>query len=304
MFKRSIQILPSCIFTSFYMQNSIFLTKRKRSRFSRKIYSVVSHLGGFVTKKRQRFVLSVLFLSVGLFLSENILTRSGFFIVIFLGVIADFLLFISLRKDMEESNVKFPLYAFILPFFYTLSFGLFYFLVPARFLTKVLITMLYAIGLYSLFLVQNIFLVASVRTIALIAGARIISFLLAIVSFFFLSDVIFTFDLSIVPTSFLILLSSFCLIMQSIWTVQMDKSFSTIFKWTSVLSICMFEISLILGFWTTNSTVIAIFLTGFLYILVGLTQAWLDKRLFRGVIWEYIWVGTVVFCLLLLFTFI
>ncbi len=286
------------------MGHSIFLTRRKRTRFTYRLNGLIQKSEIFITNKRQRFVISVLTLSAGLFFSENLLSKSGFFVVILLAVFTDLLFFFCLRRDIKGNNIKYYLYAFILPFFYTLSFGLFYFLAPARFLTRIFITALYAVGLYSLFLAQNIFLVASVRTIGLISGARIVSFLLTIIAFFFFSDVVFSFDLSIVLTAFIIFLSAFCLILQSIWTVELDSSLSNKINWTVILSVCLFEFSLVLGFWPANSTIIAIFLTGFLYIVIGLSQAWLDKRLFKGIIWEYIWVGAIVFSLLMFSTFV
>ncbi|MCL5010390.1 MAG: hypothetical protein M1289_02185, partial [Patescibacteria group bacterium] len=258
-------------------QRRFLFSKKKRAKSFNLPGNFLDSLRRFLADKRQRFVLSVLVLTAGLFFSENLLSKSGFFIVIALAALTDLLLFVSVRKDMKENSVKVSGFAFILPFFYTLSFGLFYFLVPARFLTRLLVTLLYASGLYSLFLAENIFLIAASRTIALLSGARIISFILTIVSFFFLSDVFFSFDLPIIPTAILIFVSSFFLILHSIWSTLIDQSFLTRINWTIILSVCLLELSLVLGFWPVSSTVIAIFLTGFFYIIVGISQVWLDR---------------------------
>lgn len=249
--------------------------------------------------KRQRFIIAVLVLSAGLFFSEYQLGRGGVFIVFLLSFLAPLLLFLLNFKDIKQN---FSPYIFILPFFYSLSFGLFYFLVPARFLTRMLITSIYALGLYSLFLSQNIFTVASIRTIALLSGARIVSLVITLVSYFFLANIVFSLRLSILPTSFLIFLFSFFLILQSLWTITLENEFRPYFLWTLGLTICLLEMSLILWFWPTSPTAIALFLTGFFYTVVGLSQAWLDKRLFRGVMWEYIWVAAATFFILILFT--
>ena len=66
-------------------------------------------------------------------------------------------------------------------------------------------TSLYALGLYSLFLSQNIFTVSSIRTIALLSGARTVSLVLTLLSFFFLSNVVFSFHINIFLTLLLIL---------------------------------------------------------------------------------------------------
>lgn len=261
--------------------------------------SLISRLKKINITKRQKFVASVIILSSGLFFSEHFLRKSGVFISFFLALLTEILVFATNYKDIKAN---FSLSLFVLPFFYSLSFGLFYFLVPARFLTRVIITSLYATGLYSLFLCLNIFTVASIRTIALLASARTTSFIITILSYFFLSNVVFSLHLNILPTSILIFFFSFLLIFQSIWTYVLEKPSFLQFIWSVALSSILFEISLVLWFWPTNPTVIALFLTSFFYITVGLSHAWFDKRLFRGVLWEYVWVVAIAFFVLILTT--
>ena len=254
----------------------------------------------FAISKRQRFVLAVIFLSFGLFLSQHLLGKSGIFVSFFLSLLTVVLLFVSNYKDIREN---FSPFYFVLPFFYSLAFGLFYFLVPARFLTRMLMTSFYAVGLYSLFLSQNIFTVAVMRTIALLSSARTVSFLITLVSYFFLSNVVFSLDLQAISTAILLFVYTFFLAYQSIWTYTMEKSFSIAMAiWSFALSFCLFESALLLWFWPSSPTFIALFLTGFFYVLVGLSHVWFDKRLFRNVLWEYMWVAVIVSCILFLFT--
>lgn len=256
-----------------------------------------------VFTKRQKFVILVVGLSLGLFFSEYSLGKSGFFIAIFLSLLSGCLFLLAVREDLPRNLISSVV---ILPLFYTLSVGLFYFLVPARFLTRIIATSLYAFGLYSLFLSLNIFIVASIRTIALLAGARIVALVVTIVSFFFLVRIIFSFDMPMLFAAslrpLLVALFAYPLILHALWTITLDEPIAKHTLWAGVLSILVFEIASILGFWPTTSTFVAIFLTGFFYTIVGLSQAWLDKRLFRGVMWEYIWVSSIVFALLILFT--
>lgn len=252
-----------------------------------------------LANKRHKFVASVIILSLGLFLSEYFFGRSNLFVLLVLSVAVNILFFSSIFTDIKGN---FSLKIFILPFIFTISFGLFYSLVPARFLTRSLITLFYAIGLYSLFLSQNIFIVSSIRTITLLSSARIVSFVITLVSYFFLSNIIFSLHISILPISIMIFVFSLLLIYHSLWTHTLDKTFKDRIFWVLMLSFCLFEVSLLLSFWPTSPTVIALFLTGFFYTIVGLTQVWFDKRLFKGVIWEYIWVAVIVFFILILFT--
>lgn len=249
--------------------------------------------------KRQRLVVSVIFLSLGLFATEYFLGRSALYTILALSILTDVCLFLSLREDLKDN---FWPQIFILPFFYSLSFGLFYFLVPARLLTRIITTSLYALGLYSLFLSENIFTVSAIRTIALLSSARTVVFTLTLLSFFFLSNVIFTFHINVVITLLLIFGFSFPLILNSIWIYSLERKLWANVLWVFSLALCLFEVAILLWFWPSSPTVIALFLTGIFYSIVGLSQAWFEKRLFKSIIVEYVWVALVVFIVLAIFT--
>jgi uncharacterized membrane protein HdeD (DUF308 family) len=90
--------------------------------------------------------------------------------------------------------------------------------------------------------------------------------------------------------------------MHSIWSHTLEKDFRSHLEWVSVIAICIVEIAFVLWFWPTAPTIIGLFLTGLFYILVGISQIWLDKRLFKGVMWEYIWVAVIVFLVFVTFS--
>lgn len=253
----------------------------------------------FSLPKRQRFVVTVLLLSGGLFISQHFLGRSGVFIALFISLLTGLFLFLANYEDIKQN---FSPFLFVLPFFYSLAFGLFYFLVPARFLWRFVMTSLYGVGLYSLFLSENIFTVASGRTIALASSAKTVSFLITIVSYFFLSNVVFSLDLHPLAKAVFVFLYTFFLMAQSFWTYTLEKLPRSHYIWIAVLSLCFFELTLMLWFWPSDPTFIAIFLTGMFYMFVGLSHVWLERRLFRSILWEYTWVAVVVSSLLFLFT--
>lgn len=249
--------------------------------------------------KRQKFIIAVILLSSGLFFLENSFGKLGFFVSFLLAIFTVILLFWSNFKDIKDN---FSLNIFILPFFYTLSFALFFFLIPSRFITRTMTTSLYAIGLYSLFLAQNIFTVSAIRTIALLSSARTVSFIITLVSYFFLSNIIYSLDFPLLPTTLLLIVFSFFLVIQSLWAMTLEKSLRPHILWSLFLTVCLSEASLLLWFWPSSPTLVALFLTGFFYIIVGLSQAWIDRRLFKGVMWEYIWVSAIVFLIFIFFT--
>jgi len=270
-------------------------TSNSRGRVKKLIVSV----SRILSSKRQKFILSVIVLSVGLFSSEYILGKSAISIVFVLSILTSIFLYIGLREDLKDN---FSWQVFILPFFYSLAVGLFYLLVPARLITRIGMTSLYALGLYSLYLSQNIFTVSSIRTIALLSGARTVSLVLTLLSYFFLSNVVLSFHINVFITLLLIFIYSFLIILQAIWTYTLEKNPLSEIFWTLSLTICLSEVALFLWFRLGSPTVLALFLSAIFYVLIGLTHAWFEKRLFRGVILEYFWLTVVAFIFLVLFT--
>lgn len=253
----------------------------------------------FSISKRQKFLLSMIILSGSLFFSEYVLNASALFLAVGLAVATSVFLFGALYKDLRES---FSPHAFILPFLCSLAFGLFYFLTPSRFISRVILTSMYAISLYALFLSENIFLVASTRTIALLNSARIVTFVISLLSYFFLTNIIFSFRLSFIPTTVLIAIFSLLFVIHGLWTYTLEKSLKKDFLWSIIITLCLFELSCVLWFWPTTPTMLALFLTASFYTLTGLSHMWFDKRLFQGVFWEYSWVVGFACILLIWFT--
>lgn len=253
----------------------------------------------FSIEKRHKFVIGTVLLSLGLFFSEYQLGRNGIFIPIILSFFTVLILYWAIYRDMRENKTR---EAFILPFFYNLSFGLFYFLTPASFVFRLLLTAIYAFGLYSVFLSQNILAISSIRTITLLSGARIVSFVATLLSYFFITNIIFTLHTNIFIVVLLVFITSFFLIFHSLWTYTLTKATRTVVNWVLILATCLIEASALLWFWPSSPTFIALFLTGFFYAIVGLSHIWFERRLFKGILWEYVWVGCVVFFVLILFT--
>lgn len=257
-------------------------------------------LPSMTVNKRQRFVLSVAILSVCLFFTEYLFGRASIFVSLGLSLLSTALFFWANYRDIRSN---FSLYYFILPFFFTLAFGQFLYLAPDRLLTRIIMTFLFALGMYSLFLSVNIFTVASMRTIALLSGARIVSFLITLISYGFLINIIFTLHVHFFITLILVAIVTFFLIMHALWTITLEKGFAPQLKWGSILTLALVEIVAILWFWSTDPTIIALYLTAFFYTIVGPVQIWLNKRFFKGVLAGYLWVLGIVLLLLLFFTF-
>lgn len=249
--------------------------------------------------KRQKFVLAVCILSLGLFFTEYQLTQWGLALTLVLPFLTVAFLLWAIYADLKENKL---FQVVILPFIYTFAFGFFYLLTPTSFVVRLILTAIYAFGLYSLFLSQNIFVVSSSRTIQLLSGARIVSFVITLISYFFLNNIVFSFHVIIFPVIAVITVYTYLLIYHSLWTYTLQKYSQPLLIWVSALTACIIEIATLVWFWPSSPTVTALFLTGFFYAIVGLSHIWLEKRFFKGILWEYVWVGTIVFFVLLLFT--
>jgi len=259
--------------------------------------------------KRQRFAVGVIILSSSLFIVNHFLESYSFLAVLFLSFLTNIFLLWALFKDLRDN---FSPQVFILPFFYTLGFGVFSPLVPERIITDLVLTIIYAVGLYSLFLSQNIFTVSGIRTIALLSSARTVSFVLTILTHLFITTVIFSLKFNVFIALLLFFIISFLLTLQSIWTYTLEKSIKKNLIYVLLLSIAALQVATVLWFWPNKSwllssfdpppVLISLFLTGIFYIFIGLSHLWFEKRLFKSTLWEYVWIGVLVFVFLVAFT--
>lgn len=253
----------------------------------------------FSLDKRKKFILLVLFLSAGLLFSQFLQGMERIVASFFLASTSVSMLFFILYQDIKKTFF-YPL--FILPFFYPLALGLFYFLVPERFLTRILVTVFFAVTSYALFLTHNIYAVSSIRTIQLLRAAHAVSFFLTVVVFFILVNIIFTLHLMPYFLFAALFLVCFPLSLQILWGVTLENTISSqIILFSAALAFIIAQIGSILSFWPVIPTVAALFLAGSFYTFVGLSQHWLEKRLFKEILWEYIWVTFIAF-LVLVFT--
>lgn len=250
--------------------------------------------------KRQKFVFIVILLSGGLFGAQFFSGINLLLIALCLALVTTIFLYFILKDDIRRV-FYYPI--FILPFLYTFSFTLFSLLIPPRFLSKFLITIVFSFGLYSLLLTQNILAVSSIRTISLLRSARIVSFVLTLFVLFFLINIIFTLRMPMYSMPFAVGSIFFLMSFQSLYAYSLDKS---LLKDTCINAAFLFlaavELSYILIIWPVNAAIFSIFLTGIFYMYSGLAHAWYEKRLFKSVLWEYIWVGFLSVLILVVFS--
>lgn len=250
--------------------------------------------------KRQKFLLTSGILSFGFLFIQlaNILLRYEAILVLTLLSLG--LSFWGLREGLSKNAT---LLALVLPVAFTLGIGLFYFLLPSTLLARLPVVALYAIGMYALLLTANIYTVAAIRTIALLRAAHAVGFLLTLAAAFFLFDTVLSLRLFPWWNSLLVFLVCLPLVLQNLWSVELEKTISSeLLHLTLVISVVTGQLSFLLSFWPVSVAVGSLFLTSGLYVMLGLSSAKLQQRLFPRTVREYLLVGVVVFITMFLTT--
>ena len=95
------------------------------------------------------------------------------------------------------------------------------------------------------------------------AGARIVSFVITIVSYFFLANIVFSLHAPLILTAILIFLFSFFFIYHLVWAHTLEKVANLMILWVLALALCLTELSCLLWFWPTSPPVLSLFLVVF-----------------------------------------
>lgn len=248
--------------------------------------------------KRQKFIFTSLFLAFGLIFVQFADISLRYLAIAGLSVLAAGLTLWSLREALEEIRWFTTI---ILPTLFTAAVGFFYFLLPSTWLSRLPLAFLFALGMYALLLTENIFSVAAIRTIQLFRAASAVGFLLTLLIAFLLYDTIFSLRLSFWTNSLLVYSVSLPLLFHGFWSVNLEEKVSRkLLIYSLSFSLVLAEIALMISFFPLTVAMSSLFLTTGMYVLLGLTQAYLAERLFKQTIYEYLGVGIVVLLIMLL----
>lgn len=251
--------------------------------------------------KRRRFVITSLVSSLGFVAVQFLISVNRFWAIGVLGALTTLLFVWSLWEGLGKNMT---LSTLILPAMFTLGVGFFWFLLPGSVFARIPIIAFYGVGIYILCLTMNIFSVsATTKTIALMRAARGVGFVLTLVTSFLIFDSILSLRAAIWVTAPLVAISSLPLFFQGFWVVGLDTEFKKEILYFSLISaLVVGEIAICLYFWPVTVVTGSLFLTVMVYIILGLTQAKLDERLFKATIREHLAVGILVFLAVLFST--
>ena len=178
---------------------------------------------------------------------------------------------------------------FITPIFFTLSFYLFYFLFPMRWLTRLPFFIIYAISLYAILLSSNIFNVGIQKGLQLFRAAFSINFFYQVLIIFLILNVFFSFKTSYFFNTIVVFLFIFPLSLQFLWSVKpkihLERQIVLFAIFTSLL---LAELILVFSFVPIKTSIFALFIATCYYSLSGLIYSYLDERLFKETVREYL----------------
>lgn len=250
--------------------------------------------------KRQQFVAITIILTLGLIVTQMAPPDWRYPLVITFSIATYFLTAFGLREDL--AGIEW-LTLLALPTLFTAAVLLFYFLLPIRWLTRLPVAALYAVGMYALLLTENIFNVAAERSIALLRAAHSVGFLLTLVTYFLLISTIFSFRLAVGWTVFFVGAMSLPLIIQALWSVELTERVSgAVGRIAGALTIVLMELVWVFEFWPVTSTLIALFLTTCVYCSVGMAQQYIEEKFYKKTAIEFTSVAIIVFVILLMAT--
>lgn len=284
-----------------------------------KLTKIVRKLPIFRLEKRQRFVLVALVCSLMLFILQGVKVSEQRIIGVFLfGVFAYLLSVFALYGDLVGIEW---ITLTILPVLFSVSVAFFVPLLPrsidsisvfpllpdearaVALLIKFLFWIFYVVGCYFILLTENIYNVSAIRTIQLLRAAHAIGFLFTLITAFLLFNIIFSLQTNFVGNFFGVFLISFPLVLQGLWSVNLEEGITySIGKYTTLSSLCMSQIALVLSFWPIDPTMNALFLTAVLYELLGISQHYFSGRLVRRAVYEFAFVAVVVFLMMMTVT--
>ncbi len=236
-------------------------------------------------RRREKFVISTILLSFLFFAIQYVSLEWRYWAIAGLTVITYLVSSFALSDDLQfhERLTIVPL-----PTMYAAAVALFYFLLPGNLLSQLIILILFAIGLYALYLTSNIFSVVKGRTIQLLYAAHAIGFFFTLLTSLLLTNTVFSLNLPFWANGLLTGLVHFPLALMSLWAVNFEDFIAKdILIYSLLVSIALTEFAMLLSLipiplWNTS-----LFITGSAYLMLGLLQSFLRGRLFKNTVVEY-----------------
>lgn len=249
-------------------------------------------------RRREKFVIASILLSLGLLAVQYVPIDFRYLAVGLLSLVSYLVSAWALSDDLQRyeliSIVPFPA-------LYAASVGLFYFLLPTNIISRVVVLLIFAVGMYALYLTSNIYSVAKGRTIQLLHAAHAVALLFVLITSLLFLNTIFSLKFMFWVNGLLVFISHFPLIWLSLWSINLEPRLDPdLLQLTIMLSAILAELAIVLSFLPLNVWHSALFIMSTLYVGLGILHNYLRGRLFSNTVTEYSLVGALVMVVFIL----
>lgn len=249
-------------------------------------------------EKRIRFVISAILLTACLFLSTLYFFDKAIIFIPILIVVCYGLTYFAVLEGIEKIEW---LTLFLIPILLTVAFYLFYFLFPARWLTRLPFLIVYAVSIYGVLLCSNIFNVGVEKNLQLYRAAFSINFFYHTFIAFLVFNLILALRQNFLINAILVGGMSFILSLHLFWVIKLNQHLEKEnLIYALFVALILAQLTIVLSFIPLNNSIFGLVLTASYYSSSGLTYSFLDQRLFKETIREYLIVLGFVFLIALL----
>lgn len=236
-------------------------------------------------EKRLRFVISVVVLT-GLMLVSTLFyfDKLVFFIPAF------FLMnYATVYFSVLEGIEHFEWFSlFFMPLALTISSYLFYFLFPARWITRLIFIIFFAISYYALLLCSNIFNVGVEKSLQLYRAAFSVNFFYQTILSFLVLNTLLSFHLNFFLNGLAVGGLIFLFALQLLWTVKLNHHLQKdIMIYALFIALIIGQLAIVVSFLPVKLTIASLLLTASYYSLTGFVYNLYDQRLFKETVREY-----------------
>jgi hypothetical protein len=248
-------------------------------------------------RRREKFVLASIFLSIGLLAVQYISLDWRYVGIILLAIASYFVSAWALSDDLQ----RFEWWTVLpMPALYAAAVGSFYFLLPTNIFSRLFNVGLFGVGMYALYLTANIFSVAKGRTIQLLHAAHAVSLFFTLLTSLLFLNTIYSHHLPFFANAPLVGLVHFPLIFLFLWSVNLEPRVDRkTLQLSLLLTLILIEMSIVFSFLPMSVWNISLFLMTILYMGLGMLQSLLQDRLFQNTLTEYS--GVAIFTAILFF---
>lgn len=249
--------------------------------------------------KRQKIITASVIVSLGLIYTYLVPVYLTHKFIVGLAVVSYVVCLWALWEGINKLKAVILL---ILPILFIAAVASYYFLLPAGWLTRIPVAFIFGLIFYTLLLSQNVFNVASIRTIPLYRAASTTVFILTLMTAYLLYNVLLSFNLPFYWNGLGVFLISLPLTLHIIWSIEMEGLNVLNIVYSLIISLSVAELGVVLSFWPVSKSMASLSLSTSLFITLGIATHALRDRLSRGVVWEYIGWGVIVFLIALIST--